>query len=399
MTSIELVDMMRHGKQRRQRQQQPVAEVPGKEKLPDLSGSGPDPACYWTRKENLRDFPRSARSGPADPSFSSCGARRISLIFQLLLLVLGLGARRTHAMFQELLHLVHRIMPVLGAGINGVRGSRPQSYFWDVRGDLKVAFNPGEAHLTTFQNYFNCKTGTDLAFPPTLMNEKGLKKALLIAGFPGCALDVDLMSRLISMEYDYRRFDILQVPSRSESLKAIRQLMANTNPGDQLLFYFCGHGGNITDFDHDEMDNFDERFVVKDGYLLDDILHDIMVLGIGEVVKLTAIFNACHSGTALDLPFQNTGSGWKTATLRPIPTLLTKTLFGSSVVSLSACLDNETTGYSEIMKRSFFTTHLNYLLLRGNATYKKLLEGLKWPNSTMAIGSTKPFPLDSIVEL
>ncbi|EFJ06810.1 hypothetical protein SELMODRAFT_430359 [Selaginella moellendorffii] len=93
-TSIELVDMMRDGKQRRQQQQrQPVAEVPGKEIPQDLV---PIPPVTGLARRTYVIF-RSARSGPADPSFSSCGAKRIALIFQLLLLVLGLGAGRTHA--------------------------------------------------------------------------------------------------------------------------------------------------------------------------------------------------------------------------------------------------------------------------------------------------------------
>ncbi|EFJ21879.1 hypothetical protein SELMODRAFT_417177 [Selaginella moellendorffii] len=184
MTSIELVDMMRDGKQRRQQRQQPVAEVPGKEKLPDLSGSGPDPACYWTRKENLRDFPRSARSGPADPSFSSCGARRISLIFQLLLLVLGLGASKSPSDYACSWSWHKRCKGL------------PTSIL-DVRGELKVAFNPREAHLT-----FQLQNWHRLSFSTNLDEREGVEK--------GCRV------------------------SRSESLKTIRQLMG---PGDKLSFY------------------------------------------------------------------------------------------------------------------------------------------------------------------
>ena len=39
------------------------------------------------------------------------------------------------------------------------------------------------------------------------------------------------------------------------------------------------------------------------GYIVDDEMHRIMVQPLEAGVRLTAIFDSCHSGTALDLPY------------------------------------------------------------------------------------------------
>merc|ERR1719189_2768379 len=46
------------------------------------------------------------------------------------------------------------------------------------------------------------------------------------------------------------------------------------------------------------------------GMLTDDDMTEIVVRPLPEFVKLTAIFDCCHSGTGLDLPFTYTPRGW-----------------------------------------------------------------------------------------
>ena len=41
----------------------------------------------------------------------------------------------------------------------------------------------------------------------------------------------------------------------------------------------------------------------KNGYIVDDEMHRIMVQPLEAGVRLTAIVDSCHSGTALDLPY------------------------------------------------------------------------------------------------
>lgn len=41
----------------------------------------------------------------------------------------------------------------------------------------------------------------------------------------------------------------------------------------------------------------------ESGQITDDIMHDIMVRPLPPGCRLTAVFDSCHSGTALDLPY------------------------------------------------------------------------------------------------
>lgn len=68
-----------------------------------------------------------------------------------------------------------------------------------------------------------------------------------------------------------------------------------------------GHGGQTKDLDGDEEDGYDEVIYPVDfrqvGHIVDDEMHAIMVAPLPPGVRLTAIFDSCHSGTALDLPY------------------------------------------------------------------------------------------------
>ena len=59
--------------------------------------------------------------------------------------------------------------------------------------------------------------------------------------------------------------------------------------------------------DGDEDDGYDEVIYPVDfrtaGHIVDDEMHRIMVSPLQPGVRLTAIFDSCHSGSALDLPY------------------------------------------------------------------------------------------------
>lgn len=68
-----------------------------------------------------------------------------------------------------------------------------------------------------------------------------------------------------------------------------------------------GHGGQTPDTDGDEDDGYDEVIYPVDfrvaGHIVDDEMHRILVQSLPPGVRLTAIFDSCHSGSALDLPY------------------------------------------------------------------------------------------------
>ncbi|CAG8490082.1 11209_t:CDS:10 [Paraglomus brasilianum] len=145
----------------------------------------------------------------------------------------------------------------------------------------------------------------------------GEKKALLIGinyqktkfELQGCHNDVENMKNFLKkFNFPDKNISILtddqqgsSIPTKENILEAMKCLVAGAKPGDS------GHGGQVRDKNEDEEDGFDETIMPLDfetnGVIVDDIMHDILVKPLPEGVRLTAIFDSCHSGTALDLPY------------------------------------------------------------------------------------------------
>ncbi|RAK94130.1 hypothetical protein BO79DRAFT_134289 [Aspergillus costaricaensis CBS 115574] len=156
-------------------------------------------------------------------------------------------------------------------------------------------------------------------------NCTGRRKALLIGinyiGQPnqlrGCINDVTNMSTFLNQKYGYRREDMviltddqknpMSIPNKANILRAMQWLVKDAQPNDSLFIHFSGHGGRTPDLDGDEEDGYDDVIYPLDyrtaGHIVDDDMHAIMVRPLRPGVRLTAIFDSCHSGTALDLPY------------------------------------------------------------------------------------------------
>jgi len=96
-------------------------------------------------------------------------------------------------------------------------------------------------------------------------------------------------------------------PTKANILRAMHWLVKDSQPNDSLFFHYSGHGGQTKDLDGDEDDGYDEVIYPVDfrtaGHIVDDDMHAIMVKNLKGGVRLTAIFDSCHSGSALDLPY------------------------------------------------------------------------------------------------
>ncbi|KAF6834807.1 Metacaspase-1B [Colletotrichum musicola] len=156
-------------------------------------------------------------------------------------------------------------------------------------------------------------------------NCSGRRKALLIGinyfgqrgQLRGCINDVKNMSAYLVERFGYKREDMVLLtddqqnpmsqPTKQNLLRAMHWLVKDARPNDSLFFHYSGHGGQTKDLDGDEDDGYDEVIYPVDfrqtGHITDDEMHRIMVQPLQAGVRLTAIFDSCHSGTALDLPY------------------------------------------------------------------------------------------------
>ncbi|KAK1987922.1 caspase domain-containing protein [Colletotrichum cereale] len=154
---------------------------------------------------------------------------------------------------------------------------------------------------------------------------QGKRKALLIGinyfgqdgELRGCINDVKNLSAFLVDKYNYKREDMVILtddqqqpmgqPTKNNILRAMHWLVQGAQPNDSLFFHYSGHGGQTEDIDGDEDDGYDEVIYPVDykeaGHIVDDEMHHVMVKPLQPGVRLTAIFDSCHSGSALDLPY------------------------------------------------------------------------------------------------
>lgn len=162
-------------------------------------------------------------------------------------------------------------------------------------------------------------------------NCTGRRKALLIGinyfgssnELKGCVNDVKNMSRFLIERFGYTYNDMVilsddqsqynKMPTTQNIIRSMQWLVAGAQPNDSLVFHYSGHGGLTKDLDGDEDDGYDEVIYPLDfkqnGFIVDDTMHDLMVKPLPPGCRLTALFDSCHSGTALDLPYMYSTKG------------------------------------------------------------------------------------------
>ncbi|KAJ1307879.1 hypothetical protein OPQ81_001959 [Rhizoctonia solani] len=185
----------------------------------------------------------------------------------------------------------------------------------------------GNAHMPPSGQQFygpsQTNNGPQMSFQYSMCT--GRKKALSIGinyfgqqgELRGCINDSNNMCEFLIRQFGYKNEDIVrltddaknpnQMPTRENILRAMQWLVKDARPNDSLFFHYSGHGGQTKDLDGDEADGYDEVIYPMDfehaGHIVDDDMHSIMVKPLPDGCRLTAIFDSCHSGSALDLPY------------------------------------------------------------------------------------------------
>lgn len=214
-------------------------------------------------------------------------------------------------------------------------------------------------------------------------------------------------------------------PSRENMLKGMKWLVDGVRAGDNLFFFFSGHGDWKLDYSGDEADDHDECIVPADyytlahptdakaGYLVDDELFQVLVRDLPKGAMLHAVFDACHSGSALDLPYihnhrgQCVASGFAVGTHKDLFALNGDVIMLSAARDTPAAPDRAKLGTVKLGLLTYaFLNVMEKLQHPSATTYSDLLTNVQtallraYPPTHLAdraipiISSSKPYDLD-----
>lgn len=251
-------------------------------------------------------------------------------------------------------------------------------------------------------------------FPPT-----GARRALLIGvnykGTPhqlrGCIYDAHNLQKLLVETYgwDPREMRMLVddgsgnagMPTLANIEEHLKWLAKDAHPGDTLFFSYSGHGTQVDDAHHWEEDGMNEAICPLDfgspggGLIIDDHIGDVIAKHLPEGVKLFSLMDCCHSGSALDLPYQWKKTRWHEA-MNPFHCVC-------DAVMVSGCEDDQTSADAvdryNLASGAMTTAFCDSLRQNPSASYKELHdmmeEHLKKNRHSQrpVLSSSQPFPI------
>ncbi|KAJ3066659.1 DNA-dependent RNA polymerase II [Podochytrium sp. JEL0797] len=165
------------------------------------------------------------------------------------------------------------------------------------------------------KNSFQCRS----------CSNSGHKKALLIGinyigtahALNGCIADVKHMQQFLVEHRGYKNSPTTMVfmsdeatdshlkPTFKNMLAAFQWLTTGNKPGDSLFLHYSGHGAQMKSATHPS--GQEDCLVPLDyetvGCIDADFLHRALYKSLASGVKLTIVFDCCHSGTMLELPY------------------------------------------------------------------------------------------------
>jgi len=128
-----------------------------------------------------------------------------------------------------------------------------------------------------------------------------------VPNLDGAINDVEIMRDLLVTLYGFKPSDVVtlrdQQASRSAILRALeRQLVASTDGGDVVFFYFSGHGSQVRNSRSTEADRLDESILPADSRRGAPDIRDKELLATFNAIldrgaRLTVVLDTCHSGS------------------------------------------------------------------------------------------------------
>jgi hypothetical protein len=173
----------------------------------------------------------------------------------------------------------------------------------------------------------------------------------------GCINDCIRMRHILSAKYGFQSSNIVFMrddiynsshplyPNKANIMREITNLFTLSKTTANLIyFHFSGHGSSIRDKNGDETDGFDEFIVPADYFTNGSKIIDDELLGLTRdlhpKVPCFMIFDACHSGTMLDLNWSYTFNK-STGLFIQRPGVIAPSSVQNSIICISGCNDAE----------------------------------------------------------
>lgn len=139
--------------------------------------------------------------------------------------------------------------------------------------------------------------------------------------------------------------NVTAMPTRANIIKYMAWLVKGAKAGDVLFMHYSGHGTQTK-----SQDQYEENDQVicpcdysKAGCIVDNDLFAILADGLPAGVRLTVLFDCCHSGSMLDLPYTFFGgSDVLTQNSYHMKQIRNNNFSAGDVLMISGCKDTQT---------------------------------------------------------
>jgi len=167
------------------------------------------------------------------------------------------------------------------------------------------------------------------------------KKAILVglnyvgtsAALQGCINDANRMRQTLIKYFDYTDTKVYTDGDLSVQKNILQVLDEVIDSGaTNMFFQYSGHGTQQRDLNGDEADGMDEALYSVNGTIIVDDQINERVKKVGSGKQLVMIFDACHSGTMVDLPYQLKNSK---------VVKVNNNVVNGDIICISGCRDNQ----------------------------------------------------------
>lgn len=188
----------------------------------------------------------------------------------------------------------------------------------------------------------------------------------------GCINDTINVKNILQTNFAYNYFNVLtdktnKKPNKQNILSELTNLLLYSKAGDNLFFLYSGHGTNTVDLNNDEIDGKDELIVPLDARSIktcisDDDLKKIITTYLKKDVKLFMLFDACFSGTIVDLKYNYLINNNINNVFINSKNSETK----GQVIVISGCKDDQTSAdaYVSYLNKNMYSGAMTYSFLK-----------------------------------